>query len=219
MKNNDIKYIFLRHGKLDLPYKDHSEMPLSVLIEVAGGKISPSIDVLFLNEKLLKLEPFLNNIDTVVTSSMKRGVETGKIIHKSIKEKRKKDIGFFIEDNLKEVSFNLEKIVDGLDYIPNISQINDLVYGAICELGERAENFDSVFNRVKEVIKKYNIDDKVVLIITHSFLLEVMEMFIKNKNNKNFIGNYDELSKTKSVFYLSGFTTDKDLNIINFINV
>jgi hypothetical protein len=216
---NNIKYIFLRHGKLDLPYKDHSEMPLSVLIQIANGKISPSIDVNFLNEKLLKLEPFFRNIDRIVVSSLKRGIETGDIIKKFIEKKTNKKIDFHIEDNFKEVSFDVEKIISGLDYAPNLSQLNSLVFQAICSLREGSENSNAVFSRVTDMIKKYNTDSRIILVITHSFLLETLEMYINNRSIENFKGSYEELLKSPKINYLSGFTTDKYLNIIDFISV
>lgn len=211
--------VFLRHGKLDLPYKEHSEMPLFLLTKIASGEIDPSIDTEFLNEKLLKLEPFLKNVNTIVVSSLKRSIETSRIIKEFLEEKTNKKIDFFIEDDLKEVSFDVEKIITGLDYTPNLLQLNSLVFQAMCGLKKGAETSESVFCRVEKVLKRYNTDDKVILIITHSFLLENLEMYINNKDIKNFSGSYEELLKSPKINYLSGFTTDKDLNIIDFINI
>lgn len=217
--NNDIKYIFIRHGKLDLPYKNHSEMPISVLTEIASGKINPSVDFDFIKEKLPVLKPVLKNIDSIVVSSLKRGVETGHIISDFVEKKIGNNVDFFIEDGLKEVSFDIEKVINGLEYIPNLSQLNNLVFEAMSGLRNGAEASISAFDRIKKVIKKYNSTDKVILIITHSFLLETLEMYLNNKNVENFSGSYEELLKSPKINYLSGFTTDKDLNIINFINV
>lgn len=218
-KNNSVQYIFIRHGKLDLPYKNHSEMPISILIEIASGKMNPSVDVDFINEKLPVLKTVLKNVDSIVVSSLKRGIETGHIISEFIEQKIGNNIDFFIEDNLKEVSFDLEKVIDGLEYIPNLSQLNNLVFEAMSGLRNGAETSVSAFNRIKKVIKKYNSTDKVILIITHSFLLETLEMYLNNKNVENFSGSYEELLKSPKINYLSGFTTDKDLNIIDFISV
>ena len=217
--NNNVKYIFLRHGKLDLPYKNHSEMPISVLIEIASGKINPSVDVDFINEKLPKLELVFKNIDSIVVSPLKRGIETGQIIREFIEQKRGVIVDFFIENNLKEVSFDIEEVIKDLESIPNLSQLNNLVFEAMSGLRKGSETSVSTFNRVKEVIKKYNSNDKTILVVTHSFLLESLEMYINNKNVENFTNSYEELIKSPKVNYLSGFTTDKDLNIINFISV
>ena len=217
MKDYDIKYIFIRHGKLDLPYKSHSEMPLSVLAEIASGRMNPSIDINFLNERLLKLEPFLKNVDKIVTSSFKRCIETGQSIADFLEQKKK--INYIAEDDLKEVFFDIEKIVQDLDHIPNLPELNSLVFQAICGLREGSESSQSVINRVNGTLKKYGTDDKVVLIVTHSFLLEIMEMYINNKHIQNFNGSYEELLKSPKISYLSGFTTDKNLNIIDFIGI
>jgi len=219
MRKKKIKYIFIRHGKLDLPYKNHSEIPLSVLTEIASRRMNPSIDTEFLNEKLPKLKLVLKNIDKIVVSSQKRCVETGHIINKFIEQKTKNRIDFFVEDELKEVSFDIKKIINDLDYTPNLQQLNHLVFEAICGLRKGAETSESVFNRVKKVLKRHNTNDKVILIITHSFLLETLEMYINNRNVKNFSGSYEELLKSLKINYLSGFTTDDKLNIINFISV
>jgi len=44
MIKSSSKYFILRHGKLSLPFKDHSEMPVSVLSELGSGKLNPPID-------------------------------------------------------------------------------------------------------------------------------------------------------------------------------
>ncbi len=221
MKNTNkaLKYIFIRHGKLDLPYKNHSEMPISVLTEIASGKINPSIDFDFINERLLKLEPYLRNIDKIVVSSSQRCVETGKTINEFLKQKAKNKINFFIESDITEVSFDVGKIISDLDYTPNLKQLNILVFEAISGINEGAETSQSVFNRVKKVLKKYQADDQVILIVTHSFLLETLEMYINNKHVENFNGSFKELLKSSKVGYLNGFTTDADLNIIDLIKI
>lgn len=216
--NNKVKYIFLRHGKLDLPYKNHSEMPISLLIEIASGKINPSVDIDFINEKLPKLELVFKNIDSIVVSPLKRGIETGHIIREFVEQKIGNSVDFFIESNLKEVSFDIEEVIKSLEYTPNLSQLNNLVFEAMSGLRKGSETSASTFSRIEEVVKKYNSNDKVILIITHSFLLEVLEMYINNKNVENFSDSYEELLKSPKINYLSGFTTDKDLNIIDFIS-
>lgn len=214
-----MSIIFLRHGKLDLPYKNHKEMPFSMLNDIANSRTNPSIDINFLKKTLKYLEPFLENVDCIVVSPFNRGIETGVIISNFIERKNKRKINIFIENDLREVFFDPEKIIDGLNYIPDLPQLNNLVFEAMSGLRNGAEASISAFNRIKKIIKKYNYSDKIILIITHSFLLETLEMYIKNKDIKNFHGSYEELIKVHKINYLSGFIIDKNLNIIDFIDV
>ena len=47
---------FIRHSKLLLPYKNHSEMPFKVLADLASEKLNPSVDEQF---TLSKFNEFL----------------------------------------------------------------------------------------------------------------------------------------------------------------
>lgn len=46
---------FVRHGKLSLPYQDHGEMPFEVLVDLASGRMNPSIDIAFMGKAILEL--------------------------------------------------------------------------------------------------------------------------------------------------------------------
>jgi len=51
--NNKIKIYFIRHSKLNLPYKNHLKMPYEILDDLATSRLNPSIAK---NSKKLFLE-------------------------------------------------------------------------------------------------------------------------------------------------------------------
>ena len=62
--------IFLRHSKLLLPYKDHGEMPFSVLSKLGLQELNPPIDMVYTVKRLKELTPLIYplNVHAVYTS-------------------------------------------------------------------------------------------------------------------------------------------------------
>lgn len=219
MKNTKIKYIFIRHSKLDLPYKDHSEMPLSVITDLGTKKLNPGIDINFLKNKFEVLStqlPF-ENVSRIVVSPSQRCIETGNSMAEMVDQKTKNHIPIFQEQYLVEVHFNVLKIIKDLNTKPSLAELNNLIFQAMTGLREGSELIDSVLNRMNKVINKFKKSDGITLFVTHSFMLEALQMHILNKNTSNKNEQYETLLKVPRIQYASGFTTDSDLNIIDFI--
>ena len=65
MKRN---LIFIRHGKLDLPYASHDVMPIAVLNDLATKKLDPASDNDFFKANIAYFESLIKkfNITTVL---------------------------------------------------------------------------------------------------------------------------------------------------------
>lgn len=213
---NNYSIYFIRHGKLLLPYKDHSQMPYGVIANLASEKLNPSIDNVF-TKKLVKKNstvlPF-NKIKKIYTSPSKRCQETAKLISCFININLQKNISIKVIPTLKEIRFNLRKIYALPDKSHfDIEIINNNVFRSMLS-GKNCENFSLSYNRVKTIFKMLmkNNNNKISLIVTHDFFMRVIELYIKNQGKNNISITFDDLKNTKRNSYLSGFATNSQLS-------
>lgn len=221
MNNPNIKFIFIRHGKLDLPYKDHSEMPLSVIADLGTTKLDPGIDMNFLRNKaeILTNELPLEMIQRIVVSTSQRCIETGSLIAHIIKQKTNRDLPIFQEENLREVRFDIMKITEEFDTKPELPELNKLIFQAMVGIREDSELASSALDRAINIIEKYKKEDGITLFITHSFMLEALQMYISNKNTRNPNKQYEILLNVPRIKYACGFTMNSSTSkIISYIN-
>src|SRR3989338_6027870 len=80
---------FIRHGKLRLPYKDHSKMPFSVIADLANSKMSPSIDRDYIIKAIKRLSDTipLDAIQYIYASPERRCQETARFVREFVKKK------------------------------------------------------------------------------------------------------------------------------------
>lgn len=212
-----MSIFFLRHSKLDLPYKNHSEMPIQVLASIASNKIDPSIDIKFTKKNFKKIKNELRDTSIIVTSQSKRAIETGDFFKKNLKEGSK--IKIFTDNNLREVKFNIKNITKNYNYVPDLPQLNNIILKTISNNTEGTEYADFVLNRIKRVVKKYNNDDKTILFITHGFVIETLESYFRRKKDSNVKFSYNKLIKSRKVNYISGIVVDNNLKFEKFISI
>lgn len=207
MSNKNLKLIFIRHGKLSLPYKSHAEMPMNVLSDLALKKIDPSIDRDFAKEIVVKLLKKINlcDIDVIYVSPSRRCKETAKFIIKSINLRNKK-IPVIVSRELKEATFYLDKIYKDEKKF-NFKTLNKNVLNAMIT-GIGSESAKVMQNRVDRFINKIkNNENKKVVIISHDFIMRVVEIYLKNGGNLKNITRSD-LKKTQKNDYFCGFNVD-----------
>src|SRR3990167_3550129 len=94
LENLDL--FFIRHGKLDLPYKRHEDMPYEILMGLSTGKLDPGIidgstNLFIKNSSTIPLGKinliYYNNSN----ECSRRSEETAKLIAKVIKNNYQKD--------------------------------------------------------------------------------------------------------------------------------
>jgi broad specificity phosphatase PhoE len=109
----NFSLFFIRHGKLLLPYKDHSEMPFTALANLASGKIDPPIDKSFIKSLITQISsviPF-KNLKKIYTSPSRRCLETAMVVRDFINQKFHRKPKVIINQELKEIRFDLKKFV------------------------------------------------------------------------------------------------------------
>ncbi len=201
--------IFVRHGKLALPFKDHSKMTFGVIADLSTEKLDPSVDTTFNSEliKELNLIITLEKIERIYTSPVKRCQEDATLIKAFMQKKVGKSINIEFLSELKEIAFDLRKICQMSEKSSfNIDEINDAVFKAMIN-GRNCELALSVCNRVDKIFSMLREkNNPKALLITHDFFMRVIELYIKKREI-----TYKGLRGTKRNLYLKGFATNKSL--------
>lgn len=207
-------FYFIRHGKLHLPYKDHDEIPLKVLADLASLKLNPPIDVKFAEKQVLKLAgaiPF-HTLEKIYHSPSRRCRDTARLISKFIFDHYDKNVATVTARGLREIQFDLLKV-----YFPHnadkssIASVNDAVFEAMVNTSEYCEYAGSAYERV-DILLKSNVAAEPSLFVTHDFIMRVIEIYIKNHGNLHHKITYKELEDTQRNLYLHGFATDFSFN-------
>lgn len=212
--DNNKKIYFIRHGKLLLPYKNHSDMPMHVLASLASKKIGPSIDSLFLKKNINKLSRLipLNGLDIIYVSPSRRCKETAKFIKDYIERKNNKKVSVITFLEVKEVKFDLYKIYKNKKEF-NFKNLNDDVFRAMIT-GINSEPVKIVQARINKFMHKIKKNkNKKILVISHDFVMRIIEIYIKNNGQKKDIA-YADLKNTQKNDYLNGFSVDRNFRKI-----
>lgn len=218
MKNFDL--IFLRHGKLDLPYKDHGEMPFDVISDLATGILNPPVDKIY-TEKLIEQvcsKTLFNKVRVICSSPSNRCQSTSSLVKNYLENVRDEKIDINIIKNAREVEFDLRAIINkscGKNF--DISNINDSVFSAMIN-GRGCEHINDIQKRVSKLFSTLLADERKKIIITHDFFMRVIELYIKRSGNLLNI-TYDDLINTTRNGYLCGFATDFSMNDIFYLRI
>lgn len=208
-------YFFIRHGKLTLPYRDHSEFPFQIIADLASEKLNPSIDKKYtqtLIRQISKIIP-LSDIKKIYSSPSKRCQETAFLVADFIDQNFKKQVKVITIPGLKEIRFDFNKIyqASGSSHV-DIEKINDSVFLAMLN-NKDCEPISEVYRRVGHIFNKMP-KTEICLFITHDFLMRVVEIYIKNKGKINSLIKYEDFKKTKRNLYLHGFATNHSLSTL-----
>lgn len=213
--NSEYSLFFIRHGKLNLSYKNHSEMPFEILADLGFKKIDPQInkkDTLPLIKEVAQIIP-LKKLERIYTSPSKRCIETAKLIIEFINTK----ISIETALELREVHFDLNSLFPQKERGNiNLKDINNKVLLSIAKNENGVESFIDIYKRINSFIKKIR-KSELILFITHDFLMRIIETYIINQGNQKISAAYNDLKNTHRNDYIHGFATNKELsNIIYF---
>ena len=206
----DYSLFFIRHGKLLLPYKDHSEIPIEVLADLATLRLNPPIAKEFTKEQILQLAENipLQDVRKIYASPSKRCQDTADLIGKYIVENHGRRVEIVTSSELREVYFELTKIYPlrgKRDF--SIDSINDAVLQAMVNSNENCESIHSAYKRIDDFFSSV-IPKESSLFVTHDFLMRVIEIYIKHGRTPRHIITYNELKNTQRNTYLHGFATN-----------
>jgi len=219
MKSN-LKFYFIRHSKIDLPYKDHLEMPYDALDDLATSRLDPSIspnsEQLFLEAaKKLPLDIF----DVIYYNNSgfqsKRSEESALLINKIIKDKYQKSPPILGNPDLKEIKFSLKEILPKSEFAKRrMSAVRTALYNAEINNGP-VEQIKNIFTRIDRIfasLEKQKSKNGNILLVSHDFFMRVIEAYIRVSKDFKKI-TVDDLEKTTLNAYFKGFGVSYDLRL------
>jgi broad specificity phosphatase PhoE len=202
--NSKSDLIFVRHGKLSLPYADHSEMPFSVLADLGLGTMNPPLDATYTNERIRELAKTidLHSFKKIYASPSPRCQETAALIAAFIGT----DISIETRPELSEVHFDLYKLDETMDVkkeieLKGIAAVNTAVFRAMVS-GIGAEPIEQVYERVERFFQVSGPENTIA--ITHDFVMRIIEIYIRRAAEFTPL-TVGELEATQRNSYLSGF--------------
>ena len=201
MKRN---LIFIRHGKVDLPYKNHEEMPFFILNELATQKLDPLSDREFF---VGKLEYFRNLFDkfkftAIFRSPSKRCASLEEYLKSSLAI----SIPAQVLTELNEIYFDLEILFSNKKV--DLEEINHTLFEALFKEKNGVESFSAVLKRIEKLLEAIPKSGNF-LIFTHGFLMRVIEAYFKNGANNS--TSFVDCFKTTSRFdYFEGFLVNEN---------
>lgn len=218
--NKNKKIYFIRHSKVDLPYENHSKMPYNVLKDLASGKLDPSIDgastEIFLEAtKNIPLE----KIDVIYFNNSGnqsvRSKDSALLAKKIIEEKFKKTVDLIGEPDLRELTFDLDKILPEEVFIKEgIKSLRSAVYEAVVNGGpiEQVKDLFARIDNIKNVFSKHEKDDLNILVVSHDFFMRSIEIYLRKTNNYQEVSITD-FESTDLNGYFEGFATSYSFDV------
>ena len=133
-----------------------------------------------------------------------RATETAHLVQQYVKERTGKTIGTQPLPDLKEVSFDLHKIMPQVPEKIDIMDLNRRVLRAMAtdKADESLAGIQKRVHRVLEMIKNQFAADRPALFISHDFFMRFLEVALTSC----------ELDDTRRNTYLRGFATDSHLS-------
>ncbi|MBI2636818.1 MAG: histidine phosphatase family protein [Parcubacteria group bacterium] len=211
----------IRHSKLDLPYKSHLEMPYEVLADLASGKLDPGIapgsrDLFF--EAAGSVLP-LNQVGVIYYNNSgkqsRRSKESAELVQSIIKEKHARGVPLIGNPDIKEVDFDLIKILSKEEFEKHgMPAIRTALYRAEIE-GKIVESVADMYARIERIfksIKQHESKGETALVISHDFFMRVMEVYLTVTKDPDEV-ELRHLEATTLNTYFKGFGIPDDLQI------
>ena len=217
------KIFFVRHGKLSLPYKDHSVIPFDTLASLGRNDLNPPIDNTA-TEAYAKKFIMLTGERTyskIFCSPSKRCQETAQIILNLLSTEGENKVPVETISKLEEVFFDLTELakIFGYSDAEGIQGVNSLVFEGMIS-GKHCEFFQDAYERVRdffEMIKQEKTTGNYI-VVTHDFIMRVIEIFIRSEGSAlPPVVSMDTFQKTNRNGYVSGFSIDKDLKTFRLL--
>lgn len=203
-------HLFLRHGKLDLPYRDHADMPRHVIVDLASGRLNPQIDQPF-TEALIRARLGTGTWSgpvKIFTSPSQRTQETGRIVERILREQGVDVIFVGVLQELAESGFNANALLS-LEEPVDMAALNRRVLEGMVT-GQHAEPLLGIWDRVTRLFARLEADPSPCICITHDFIMRVIELAIRNGMNADpGMFTAEDLFTTQRNTYLYGFGADQ----------
>ncbi len=213
------RLIFLRHGKIDLPYASHDVMPYRVLVDLANRTLDPHLDFLDATERLEGLKtlvPF-DEVDHIFVSPFVRCQDSAKLLAEQTEALTGAQPPIEILELLKETRMDLFSLfAHDLDTPTNIPELNAMIHNEMLH-GTHVEPIADSFARIQKLFEKLSTEVGTVICVSHDNIMRVIELFIRSKGAHDpKTVTLDELESTQRNSYLRGFMTDTEFASVEY---
>lgn len=203
-----MSYIFIRHGKLDLPYSSHADMPFSVLCELATGKLNPPADIAFLRRYIEEMNVSLPLLDVtgIFCGMSERTRTTAHFLADHVKHIVGRTITVIPTSNANEIVFDIQHLTPSGKEAP-LSVINKIVsrspFRHHCD---RCETGDDILKRVERLFDEIDARglNGTILVVTNGFFLQHIEAYVRTCGNTT----EDAVMRCADKPYLHGLLID-----------
>lgn len=210
--------IFLRHGKLDLPYPSHDQMPYQLIVDIANRTIDPPLDLIDATERLesLKGSLGLQNIKQIFTSSFQRARDSGELMAKKIELLSGTQPAVQTLELLDEMRMNLLPIYPhDLDKPIDLKDLMRHIFEESLH-GSHVESVAEMADRARRLFEYLKNENGTILCVTHDNFMRVIELYIRSQGTlEPATITIENLQQTQKNDYLRGFKTDTACTFFN----
>ena len=206
------KIFFIRHGKVDLPYRDHSEMPYEVLDDLATSTIDPGLDSTceHLFSQVAEQLP-VAEISTIYFNDSgyqsNRSEKSAQLIRGYIQRHFDRAVPLVGNSDLREVRFSVKALVTKERFQKEgMPAIRTALYQDQID-GRQSESIRELYTRINSIftlLEKHRRLDETVLLVSHDFFMRVIDVYL-NKTKKAAEVQLADLEKTALNSYFQGF--------------
>lgn len=199
------KLVFLRHGKLELPYESHNDMPFDVLRALGNQTMDPPSDIKYLESRKDYLQKLLHKFKfSKIFRSPSLRCSTLEGYIRSIASDQLPPTEEINE--LREILFDLNLLFPSQN--ASVEEIGPKLITEILVGGPGAESVETVLRRLNDTIERMP-QSGDILILTHGFFMRLISSINGNMGNQNkpTTPAWEAAPRFK---YLEGFILEKD---------
>ncbi len=198
------KLVFLRHGKVALPYESHNHMPFNILRALGDQTMDPPSDITYLESRKDYLQTLFSkfNFSKIFRSPSRRCSTLAQYLNTIVSKELPK--AEELED-LREIFFDLNILFPSQN--ASLEEISPRLIEEILTGGPGTEPLEEIIQRFNHIIDQMPPSEDV-LILTHGFFMRLIASTYENLNNSSpTITAWEEAPRFK---YLEGFILEQD---------
>lgn len=198
------KLVFLRHGKVALPYESHDQMPFNILRALGDQTMDPPSDIAYLESRKDYLQTLFSkfNFSKIFRSPSRRCSTLAQYLNTIASKELPKAEEL---KELQEIFFNLNILFPSQN--TSLEEISSRLIEEILTGGPGAEPLEKIIQRFNHIIDQMPPSGDV-LILTHGFFMRLIASTYKNSNDSTdpTITTWEDAPRFR---YLEGFILEQ----------
>jgi broad specificity phosphatase PhoE len=205
------KIIFLRHGKIDLPYASHDVMPFAILNQLATQELDPSSDEnYFISHKEVFLDLFRKfDFEHILYSPSRRCLSLVSYLQKLEKYSK---IDTMLIPELQEIKFDLTKMFSTQEI--DLPKLKAEITNQLINKGSGVESLSEVILRIKKLLNLLPSSGNI-LVLTHGYFMSVLVAYLECEGRIT----KEALESTPRFNYFGGFIFNENQELEYFSTI